>query len=157
MNTEQPLQLDPIWINAAERAHQQFTYGDLIPWEWIRTELEIEPPEDGSYQQFQELQLRTLTLMDQFRNYLLMTHRKALVNVRCQGYRIINPGQQTSFALEQLADALARHLRTTKKLLSAINFQRLTDSQISENVEARNRVAAIAAFTKPKLPRLKKD
>lgn len=153
MSDTTPLQLDPIWLNAAEKAARQYDYGDLIPWEWIRSELEIDPLEEGTYQQFKELQLRTLTLMDQFRDHLLIHHCKALLNVRGQGYRIINPGQQTATAMILLHQAIARHLHATRKLLTAINFTRLSDDQIRENVDARNKVAAIQAFNHPPLPK----
>jgi len=151
MSDTTPLQLDPIWLNAAEKAARQYDYGDLIPLAWIRSELEIDPLEEGTYEQFKELQFRTLTLMDQFRDHLLIHHCKALLNVRGQGYRIINPGQQTATAMSLLHQAIVRHLHATRKLLTAINFTRLSDDQIRENVDARNKVAAIQAFNHPPL------
>lgn len=145
------VQLDPIWLNAAERAHAQFQYGDLIPWEWIRTELEIEPMAEGSYEEFQELQFRTLTLVDQFRAHLLIEHKKALRNIRGAGYLIINPSQQTDAAMNLLAEALVRNIRNATKVLESINFGMLNDRQIQANVEARSRVAAIHAFASSKM------
>lgn len=155
MSDDNLLQLDPIWRNAAERAHQQFSYGDLIPWAWLRRELEIEPMEAGTHHQFQALQFKTLELMDKFREYLLTTHCKAVVNVRSEGYRIVSPAQQTETAITGLAKDLQRSIHAAQKLLSRINFTLLNDAQIKENADARGRLAAIHAFTSNRVRRLK--
>ena len=140
--------LHPLWKNAVEIAAEDFSYGDLITFDWLHDHFGIEKPTTGTFDSYQSYQFDFLASLDGFRRELLETHKMATENIRGRGYRVIEPKEQTGFAEKQLSNEMKRSIRKAFSVLTNIAIDAIDDSERKRNVDAIGRVAAIHALTK---------
>lgn len=145
------VKLFPSSLQAAQDVLANYSYGDVIPMAWLHENFDCHPPETGSMRDFQKYHLQFFSLFEQFRAELLENHSMALVNVRGEGYRILPPKDQTSYALERLKNRMMAEGRKTKNILVNIRHDLLTNDQRKENSDALAKLAAIKAFSKKQL------
>ncbi|HRD68220.1 MAG TPA: hypothetical protein PKY50_18975 [Candidatus Competibacter sp.] len=138
----------PLPLHAAELADRAFDYGDLIPWAWLHDELEIEMPDFGAFADYRKLQFKVLSLVDEFREALLLRYFKATRNERGEGYRIIRPNEQTEEAMRQLRQGIGKDIAAAARLLAGVNHTLLSAEQSRDNANALGKVAALQAFAR---------
>jgi hypothetical protein len=151
MQQEPKVTLFPTWRQAAKDAAEQFTYGDMITMDWLHEHFELKPPERGTARQFQAYQFDFLEAIDGFKNTLLGEHKMALQNVRGQGYRIVQPREQTDYGMNQLRTAMQREIRKAAEILHHVDRNLLTDEEWAHNINTRSKIAALASFTQKKV------
>lgn len=150
MNDE--LQLHPIWKHAANRAVAEFDYGDMIPHEWLLRELEVDKPIGPvTAQRHQEIQFDLLAKMEAFRDEMLLTHRRYLVNQRGVGYRIVEPSAQTDAAMTRLVREMAKVMQDTGKALVNICETALDNDASRRNADARSKLAYLQMMTRKQI------
>ena len=146
MSNIEKLPIDPIWRQAAINAVEEFQYGEIIPWEWLSEELQLTRPNELlTSDQFQKLQFEQLTRVDGFKEEMLTQYERYLVNVRGQGYRIVEPPHQTREAMAKLQKELRKAINDAMQALVNVNAKALTLDDARENADAR---AKLAAFSK---------
>jgi hypothetical protein len=151
MSDEGKVTLFPQWRQAAEDAAEKFTYGDVMPKEWLIEHFGLEPPRRGTAADFQKFQFDLLEAMDGFKEALLIEHKMALENVRGRGYRILQPNEQTAYTMRQFRIAVAREVRKAADLLQNVAADMLTQDEQRQNIDARGKLAAVHSFTRKQL------
>jgi hypothetical protein len=143
---DNPLQLDPIWRQAAAEALTEFAYGDVISQSWIYQHLAIRDMKEGKYSadEYQEVAFDLLRKVDGFRDELLRKHNWYLINVRGAGYKIIEPPYQTTAAMGKLHRELRKSISQAMAALVHIDQNVLSLETAKENADAR---AKLGAFT----------
>jgi hypothetical protein len=148
MSNETKVTLFPQWRQAAEDAAQAFGYGDVIPKEWLIYHFGLEQPKRGTAWDFQKFQFDLLEAMEGFRETMLVEHKMAMENVRGRGYRILQPNEQTAYSMRQFKIAVAREVRKAADLLQNVAANMLTSDEQKQNIEARQKLAAVHSFTR---------
>lgn len=145
------IKLDPPYRQAVQDAVGQFRYGDLITHEWLHKHLEVEIPEEGTRQEFEEAQWQLVEGVESFKQMMLEQHLMALQNVRGQGYRLVPPPEQTMVGMSQFRKDLASALGKCRDVLSYVNRDQLTDEQQRQNADAMGKLAGLKAFARKQL------
>ena len=140
----EPLPVDPVWREAARVASEAFSYGDMIPHDWLLDQLQLKEPKVGSAATYRRYALDVLTRVEQFKKVMLEEHQRYLVNSRGEGYRIVHPTQQTSAAMTKLQRDLRKSIEKTVSALTNIDTQLMQLEDFKENAEARAKVAWLA-------------
>lgn len=92
---------------------------------------------------WQAYQFAYLQGVEGVREYLLENHKVAIANVRGDGYRVVPPAEQTSYAMRTGTDAIRRELLRVRSLLEHVRTEELSDAQRKENLDAAARVAVL--------------
>lgn len=150
-NPDYIINLDKVFIAAAEKAAKQFSYGDIISKDWLDREFMIETPEYGSKQDYVKPALDFLYNIFYFTNYLLVEHKMCLVNVRGQGYQIILPQHQADFAMCRANAKIEAELVKANVTLTHINENLLSPKEIQRRNDDLGKIAALAAFSRKRL------
>lgn len=141
-NNSDEIKLDPIWRQAARDAVDAFSYGDVIPHDWLHEHLEIKPRAGKmTLSQHRALDFELLKKMEGFRDALLYEHRRYLTSVRAIGYKIIEPPDQTGAAMGRLSADMRRSVKKAMAALVYIDETALSIEHHRENAEAKARVA----------------
>jgi hypothetical protein len=138
------LDIHPVWKQAAREAVKEFSYGDTISLEWLRSRLEIYTPdlsERMTLQQHRTLAFDLLRKVEEFKRTMLEDHARLLVNVRNQGYRIVEPPQQTGVALERFVNDFHKSWHKAMAAMMHINASALSLEDMRDNTEARLKLA----------------
>jgi len=144
--------LYPNWKQAAEKAINEFTYGDFIPYEWLRDTMDLPLPKGNiPYNKHQEYQLKWLGAKEKFKNWLLEEHQMDLQNVRGGGYTIMQPKDQSSIAYRTLGNGLKKNLKKATRSLLNVNSSLLTTEQRRDNANKLAITASLNAMTTKKL------
>ena len=138
----------PEWKNAVSAAAERFQYGDLIDFEWLHKNFDIQKPTKGTFDEFQEYQFNFLAAVSGFQGELLEQYQMALENVRGKGYRVLKPKDQTQYAEKRFVEDTKRSLKKAISILNNIKFDALTDAERKENADAKGRIAAICSMSK---------
>lgn len=149
--------LFPMWKQAVQDAKEQFTYGDMITMDWLNQAFGIKRLERGTAEEFQKQQFDFLAAMDAFRDQLLEEHRMALSNVRGQGYRVLEPKEQTEFAMSEMRRRVRGEIRKAASRLHYVEHTLLSDDERKRNNDAMGKLAALQSFTRKtlRLPKAK--
>ena len=144
--------LFPVGLKAAREALEKFNFGDVIPMTWLHEHFEIETPAVATPEEFKTLQFKFLTAMDQFRDELLLENKMALQNVRGTGYRIVQPAEQTSLAIDGFRKRISKECGKAQRHLENIRFDLLDTDQRQSNIDARMRISMVEGMNKRRLP-----
>lgn len=145
---ENSTRLHPIEKEAAKQVAESYTFGDVIPHAEIDRLLGINVP-DGpiSASKHRELSLAKLSRFDGLREMLLENSNMLLTSVRGEGYRICQPAEQTSYAMNEVQKRITKNLRKAAKALVNVEVSMLTQADIQKNIDARGRLSMIANMT----------
>jgi len=144
------LDVHPVWKQAAREAIQEFRYGDIIPLEWIRSRLEIYTPsqhERMTLQQHRELSFDLLRKVEEFKRTMLEDHTCLLMSVRSQGYRLVEPPQQTDAALQRFVSDFHKSWHKAMAAMMHINADALSLDDMRGNTEAKLKLAYLKKMT----------
>jgi len=145
---EDTTKIHPIWKNAAVIAASQFSYGDLITFDWMHEHFKIIKPTEGNFDTFQAYQFEMLACIDGFRAEMLEEYKVALENVRGRGYRLVFPKEQTGYAETQFHKDLKRNIRKAVSLLHNIAVEALDAQDRQKNLDALGRIGSLKAMAK---------
>lgn len=147
-NNPDNITLDKLWIIAANKAANEFTYGDIINKSWLMNEFAIDMPELGSQSDFNNANFEFLQNMEGFKTYLLEYHKMFLQNVRGVGYKIMLPSHQSDYAIVRLRNNVSTEIKKAMDTLTHINESMLTQEDIRKRDENQGKIAALSAFSK---------
>ena len=152
MSYNEKMTLYPAYKQASKEADLAFTYGDIIPMEWItgRSGIDI-PHEKATMNEWRDIQLKTMSHVEGFKEDMLVLYKKSLKNVRGEGYLIIKPENQAGESLQGLANNLKKAFRRAGANIANVNHDLLNDEQRQRNNDAAAQVARIAAMSKSHL------
>jgi hypothetical protein len=142
--------LYPAWKNAVRVASMAFAPGDMISMAWLHYQFKIQKPTECTFDEYQKYQFAFLEAIDGFKNELLEDYQMAIANVRGEGYRVLQPKEQTGYAENKFKKELKKCASKAVSLLTHTKLDALDDNDRRENADAKCRVAAIFAMSKSK-------
>lgn len=139
----------PSWRQAAEEFLSKFKYGDLVGHEWLEQRfgmVSVGETQKMTAQQFRERQFEWLANVDAFKAELLIEHQVCLQTVRGQGYRWVEPKDQTDVAIREFESGARKIFRTAGDKLRKLRHLELTDEGRRANSDAVAKVAALSGM-----------
>jgi len=101
--------------------------GEIIPHSYLKELFNIKPPKFDEYDGVDEFvkalelhQFEYLTMTDKLKKDLLESHKMCLKNVRGEGYTIVMPHEQTTYAYDRLTNEIKKIFRTTIAIASNV-------------------------------------
>lgn len=133
----------PPWKEAVDKFIEcEFEHGKPIPHEWFYSAFDLVMPQHcNTIHAAQQSQLRYLANMDGLKAALLEDHSIALRTVRGVGYEIVQPKDQTSWAMAEARADFRKALRVGSARLAFVQADALTDEQRKENMDARAKLS----------------
>lgn len=133
----------PAWRNAAaELFSGQYRYGDVISHETLRVALRLPEPQGKlTREEWESWRLSLVAQVDALSDWLLEEKNMCLRNVQGQGYMIVEPSEQTEFAVKQGRKRIRAELKKMGRRLSFIDHKALTQDQRKANADALARLS----------------
>ncbi|MFZ2306857.1 MAG: hypothetical protein WAW73_17825 [Rhodoferax sp.] len=154
MSETDDLALFPQWKQAVQDFLATFTYGDLVPHEWLVEHFGMPPLKDSqklTAADFRRRQFDLLANTESFKHALLEQHQIFLQAVRGEGYRWSHPGEQTALATKEFERDAKRAFRSAGQRLRNVRLTELTDDQRRENTDAIAKVSALRGMARKAL------
>lgn len=104
-----------------------FKDGDLISHDWLKWALDI--PEPETVEDARKCQFIALARVEDFKDRLLTERQIALQTVRGEGYRVVPPKEQASFAAETAVGYVEKGLRVGRRLISNTRMSLLSTEE----------------------------
>lgn len=138
--------LYPAWKNAVVAiASDRFQYGDLITHDEMDSLIDVvKPAGQVNAKKWQEYQVKRMSSIESLKKDLLTQHNICLASDRGKGYLILQPKDQTKFAVSESDKEIRKSLSIAKRRLLNVDHQALDAEQRRENIDAIVRTAAIA-------------
>lgn len=150
---ESEIELDPSWRHALQQLLAEgLTFGSTVTRERIGQMCRLEKGTD--YTSMRKYDLKLLGIVHHMREELLHEHRMLLVTDNNQGYEIVHPHEQTSYAIEQGVKGLKKAYSQMAERIAYVRVDLLTDQQRRENMDAQAKVGALGAMLAPARVRL---
>jgi hypothetical protein len=151
---EQEPSLFPQWRRAVKDFLAEFTYGALVPHDWL--EMHFGMPDLADRQRmtakdFAKRQFAWLSNIEAFKAELLREHQVCLQAVRGEGYRWVHPHEQTRVAREAFEKDARKVFATAAQRLRNVRLHELTDDQQRENIDAQAKLASLRGMTRKAL------
>ena len=136
----------PSWAAAAAALMiDGFGYGDEIPHSYLYAALGLKMPEpDTKFKDFNKVSFLYMEAVEKIKEYLLIEKRMALKSIRGRGFLIVEPKDQTSFALEEVDREMKRALSKGAKRVAYTNTDNLSFEEKLANTNARAKIAGLA-------------
>ena len=133
----------PAWRNAAaELFSGAYTYGDVISHEALREALRLpEPTGKLSREEWEAWRLALVAQVDSLADWLLEEKNMCLRNIQGQGYQIVEPAEQTEFAMKQGRKKIRSELRKMGRRLSFVDRDALSQDERKANADALARLS----------------
>ena len=147
----------PAWRNAAaELFAGQYSHGEIIPHDVLREALRLpEPSGRLTREEWESWRLALVAQVDALAAWLLEEKNLCLKNVQGQGYMILPPAEQTTFAVKQGRKKIRAELRKMGRRLSFIDHASLSQDERKANADALARLSFMEQqFRKAKRRRL---
>lgn len=136
-------EIHPAWRQTVEDISTQFTYGDVITHDWLYEHLHIKKPNVATEEQWKKIQFRLLNDVESIKEELLIEHQFYLDSLRGQGYRVVDPNDQTDVAWNKLRKGFRKLFSAAEKALSNVNYDLLTDDSRKSN---NNKLACLSSI-----------
>lgn len=139
----------PPWRNAArDLFNGKYTYGDIVPHEELQGALGLPKPVGKvEVEEYERWRLSVLSQMDALSAFLLEERSMCLRAVPGVGYQIVEPENQTAYAMKDGMRRMRGELRKMGRRLSHVNRSALTAEQARENADAMARLAFLSQQT----------
>ncbi|MFS2047566.1 hypothetical protein ACEN8K_01150 [Variovorax sp. CT11-76] len=119
-----------------------YGYGQMIPHDVLQEALGLPKPAGRiTAEEYESWKLRLVSQVDALSEALLEDRSMCLQSVIGQGYKIVEPGQQTAFAVKQGQKGLRSTLSKMGRRLSFVDRSALTANQAKENADALARLS----------------
>lgn len=104
-----------------------FKPGDLISHDWLQDKFNLKPVAIGNHTTTEELiyainerQFKYMSLVEDMRWDLLENHNAYIRNIRGDGYMILPPREQTTYAYKEAINAIKKELKNAGKIMSNV-------------------------------------
>jgi len=141
----------PEWKQAVLDAVGQFDHGDIIPMEWLRKAFDLYPPDRGTAREFQDYQFKFLSYIENFKEDLLINHKRYLKSQRGNGYLVVSVEDQTGVAWEDFTRKIRKTMGQTNKALLNIDADQLSNEGLAINNNKLAKLANMASFLDRKI------
>lgn len=146
------VKLYPAWRQAVQDFLAEFSYGDIVPHDWLVKHFGLPTPDERmSVAAFQSRQFEWLAAIEGFKTTLLHEHQVLLQSVRGEGYRWVPPGEQTNVATREFEKEAGRVFRLTGSRLRNVRHNELTDEQRRANVDAMAKLSHLRGAVRKQL------
>lgn len=144
------VKLYPPWRQAeADLLAQGLKDGSVIPMQWLRDAFGI--TEAATLADHDRNRMLFNSQIGELKAGLLENHRIDLRLVEGVGYMVIPPDQQTSRAMKDRGDEMARLLDKLQRQVTYVRTEALTDAQRAENADACAKVGALVSMSRKHL------
>lgn len=130
----------PEWSQLAIHLVNSFDVGDIIPHDWLKSMFRIPmldmrdfPDTQSFIIAIQQNQFDYMGLFERLRNDVLIKHAVCLVNVRGEGYRIIPPKEQHTYAYSQLVKDIGKSFREASDIMTHVKVSAIDEEQKSKD------------------------
>lgn len=130
---------DPIDHTLEQFTIAGFSYGTIIPKAWFDAQFDI--PEPQTVADVYKSQILYASLMGAFRTKLLVHKKMALRTKTGVGQEVVQPGEQTSWAMSEAKNSISLAIEKANDRLSHVAFESLSDEEQRENVDARAKLS----------------
>lgn len=150
MSEEDKISYTPAWLNAALTltGDRNLNYGDFISHEELNALLNMPEPKT-SLSEYKEWTVRRISQIEALSRWFLEERNMCLASVHAEGYRILQPSDQTQYAQESGMKVIRRELSKMARRIHYIDRSKLTHEQARDNANAMAR----AAFLKQQINR----
>jgi len=127
------VKLFPDWKQAVDDAISEFTYGGFISKQWLYDHLNMHPPKQTNFEEYEKFTIAFMSAMANFKGLLLEEHKMLLKNVRGKGYVIVIPKHHTGIAFNTMKSGLVKHIKKGYTAMTNINYNLLTTEERQQN------------------------
>lgn len=133
----------PAWKNAVfELFSGKYAFGDVISHEELQRSLDLPKPVGKvEVEVYEAWKLKLVSQIEALTTFLLEEKRICLRNIIGEGYMIVEPRDQTRFAVKQGQKGMRSTLNKMSRRLSFVDRSALTNEQSKENADALARLA----------------
>lgn len=133
----------PPWRNAAaELFSGKYGYGDVVPHSELQEALRLPKPTGKvEVEEIEKWKLALLAQMDGLVNFLLEERNICLKAIPGEGYLILDPAEQTDYALKLGMKRVKDELRKMGRRLSFVDRSQLTHEEARKNADALARLS----------------
>lgn len=137
----------PAWKNAIDKFN--FRYGDIIPHNWFFQAFGIEVPNSKTlHAQGKKAQMEFMANFIKLEENLLEERQMCLKNIRGQGWKIIEPHEQTAFSIADGSHEMKKALKRMYHRQLNVNDALLTAEQKRENSDALAKTSMLNGMVK---------
>lgn len=138
-----PTYLLPPWKNAAaELFTDRYTFGDLVPHEELQEALRLPKPSGRiTAEEYESWRLSLVAQVEALGAYLLEERNMCLRAVPGRGYEIVQPSEQTEYAMGHGMKRVRSELRKMGRRLSFVDRTALTHEEARKNADALARLS----------------
>lgn len=126
----------------------KFADGDMITHDWLHAFLLIREPKNVTTETMQEYQFLKMRRYEEFRDYLLRERQIALESIRGEGFRIVPPHEQASYAVEKGMRLVSKGFNTSAVLLQNTRMNKLTRQEATRHTDAQVRLDGLQQLVK---------
>lgn len=152
--SEPTVALFPAWKQAVRDFLAEFTYGQLVPLEWLEGHFGM-PSHQAAQRmtaaQYRERQFEWLANVEAFKTELLEDHQIMLQSVRGKGYRWVPPQEQTKAASAEFERDVRKAFKATGQRLRHVRLGELTDDQRRENSDTIAKISQLRGTVRKQL------
>nr|WKF58839.1 hypothetical protein HUO10_003340 [Paraburkholderia busanensis] len=140
----------PVWKQAvADFIDAGFQDGDVVHRAWFEQHFGMSEEHDSvKLEVYQARQLMWMENIEAMRRKLLEEHQIYLENVFGTGYRIVPPGEQTAATKARFEREVKKEFRRAAVALKNVRYDRLTDEQRQENLDAIAKLSQLRGMRK---------
>lgn len=128
----------------------EFEPGELITHDYLWGVFDIRYPTIDSYknsakfvEDYQSVQFKYMTLVDQLRDGLLEKEFYYLKNIRGDGYVLMLPKEQVQFAYDRALDEIKKSIRVAKSIMLNVRTDAIPPEQIAKNHDMIARISGM--------------
>ena len=118
-----------------------FKDGDMLSHSWL--EFNLEMPQPRSLSDVRECQWIALSRVESFKMEMLTKHSICLANVYGEGYRVVPPAEQATYAMIKTVKEVSRALERGSNIINHTRLKDLDTDQIRRHSDAQNKMASM--------------
>lgn len=139
------LNLFPVWKQCVKTLLDSgLTYGSMLRKDAIAQMCGLKEPVTICDKTEYDLQL--LSFVSEIRKTLLVDHQMLLATNYDGSFRVIEPREQTAFAIESGAKSIAREMRRMAEGVQYINTSLLNQDERRKNTDAQAKISMLAGM-----------
>lgn len=132
------------WEQFLKNIAERFGDGGIISHDWLKEQFGLKELRLSEYETVEEFlkardnqQFAYITIVDAVRWELLEQESMYLANVRGDGYRILRPYEQTSFAWDQLWNDLRKEFKAAEMIMTYVQTVDLWQQSKDNDIRAK--------------------
>lgn len=139
------VKLYPAWKQAVKTLIESgLTYGSTLEKDRIIELCELKRP--VTIDQKERFDLRLMNCIFEIKDALLTDHKMLLATNRDGSYRVLSPKDQTQYAVEHGAKAIAREMQRMAISVQNVNLSLLDSEQRRKNSDAQAKISMLAGM-----------